>query len=84
MLVTYAIELRAGEIYTIYNTLLKENRSKVSVSSILLEEKEHLNEMTEGLHQEPFGLLYGEHACHVEATLYKTWLDQLFKQLPSL
>jgi hypothetical protein len=79
LLVTYTIELRAGEVYAIYNALLKENRSKVSISSILLEEKEHLNEMIEGLHQEPFGLLYAKHACRVEATLYKTWLNQLLK-----
>lgn len=45
LLVTYAIEIRAKEIYSIYECQLRELNSKVFVKSILLEEEEHLNEI---------------------------------------
>ena len=39
LLVTYAIELRAEELYPLYDELLRKVHSKVAVKSILLEEK---------------------------------------------
>ena len=49
LVVTYAIELRAGELYPLYQTTLRKHQSKVQVQSILLEEKEHLEEMEAAL-----------------------------------
>jgi demethoxyubiquinone hydroxylase (CLK1/Coq7/Cat5 family) len=81
LLVTYAIELRAGELYPIYDTILREINSKVTVKSILLEEKEHLNEMKEGLKKLQSGFLYAEQACKMEATLCQNWLHALQLEL---
>lgn len=75
LLVTYAIELRADELYRIYDEILRKARSKVAVKSILLEEKEHLNQMIESLKQLPSGFEYAEHICAIEGHLSKKWLD---------
>lgn len=74
LLVTYAIELRAEELYSIYDKLLRQVRSKVVVSSILLEEKGHLQEMIDGIALMPSGWLLAEKICAFEADLCKKWL----------
>ena len=75
LLVTYAIELRAGELYPIYQAALKEQKSKVQVQSILLEEKEHLEEMESELHLVREASKYIESVCQMEAGLFKKWLE---------
>jgi hypothetical protein len=74
LLVTYAIELRAGEMYPIYQTALRKISSKVQVQSILLEEKEHLREMEEELGKIPSSPLYVAAVCQFEARVCELWL----------
>jgi hypothetical protein len=74
LLVTYAIELRADELYFIYDKILKEENSTVTVKSILFEEKEHLSEMKAGIHQLPFGFIHAEQVCAFEGALCKKWI----------
>ncbi|MFN0064853.1 MAG: hypothetical protein ACKVOH_01315, partial [Chlamydiales bacterium] len=74
LLVTYAIELRAGELYPIYQAALKHSQSKVQVQSILIEEKEHLREMEEELNCIPASPGYIEIICKFEAVLFDQWL----------
>ncbi len=45
VLVTYAIEVRADEVYSTYEALLKAVDSPISVRGILAEEEQHLAEM---------------------------------------
>lgn len=78
LLVTYAIELRAQELYGIYDEVLRSVHSKVTVKSILLEEKEHLSEMVEGLHAIKSGELYAEQACAIEGELCGRWIRSLY------
>jgi len=78
LLVTYAIELRAEELYPIYEQLLRKAGSRVAVKSILLEEKEHLNEMREGLSRLPAGLKHAQHICAIESDLCKSWLEAVY------
>lgn len=81
LLVTYAIELRAGELYPLYQSALKQSRSKVQVQSIVLEEKEHLQEMEQELNSVPSSPLYIEVVCGFEALLFKRWLMACFSDL---
>lgn len=74
LLVTYAIELRADELYPIYDKVLRKSASRVAVKSILLEEKEHLEEMKEGLNQLPSGFIHAAHVSSIESALCKKWL----------
>lgn len=77
LLVTYAIELRAGELYFFYDQALRSISSQVTVRAIMLEEKEHLEEMQEGLRQLPLGLLYAEQVALFEGQLCQRWLESL-------
>jgi len=81
LLVTYAIELRAEELYPIYDEVLRKAGSRVTVKSILLEEKEHLKEMREGLQQLSSGVIYAEQICAIESNLCKAWLDGVAKSI---
>lgn len=74
LLVTYAIELRAGQLYPIYQSILKHHSSKVQVQSILLEEKEHLQEMEDALKLIPLSEKHIEIICQIEASACKHWL----------
>ncbi len=77
ILVTYAIELRAGELYLLYDRILKKMQSRVTVKSILLEEKGHLDEMRAGIKTIPSGERYAEKVCLIEAELCQKWLQAL-------
>jgi len=76
-LITYAIEMRASEVYPLYQNLLTQMGSSVSVRSILLEEKGHLEEMQEqiahfGIEKSIISSLY-----QAEADLCQKWLRKL-------
>jgi bacterioferritin (cytochrome b1) len=81
LLVTYAIELRAEELYPIYDELLREKGSRVVVKSILLEEKEHLHEMEKGLENLPLGFTHAKQICAIESHLCKAWLESVSSAL---
>lgn len=80
LLVTYAIELRAAELYPLYQKTLKQYQSKIQVQSILLEEKEHLEEMQEQLSHIAHAPTYMEHICRIEADLFKKFLSTCYRE----
>lgn len=51
LLVTYAIEVRALEVYQCYQELLKQYKIPISISNVLREEKHHLKEISVELFQ---------------------------------
>lgn len=77
LLTTFAIELRAAELYPLYQRFLLETHSLVSVRSILLDEKNHLEEMHDQLikFQIPSSLTHT--VTTLEATLCSQWLCSL-------
>lgn len=77
LLVTYAIELRADELYPLYDEILRKASSKVTVKSIMLEEKEHLEAMREGISLLPGGNDLASHVCTFENALYTKWLSAM-------
>jgi bacterioferritin (cytochrome b1) len=81
LLVTYAIELRAGELYPLYEALLRKAHSKVTVKSILLEEEHHLEEMKEQLALIPSGFAYAKAIIAEESELCQKWLSRIVKEL---
>lgn len=78
LLVTYAIELRAGELYPLYQSTLKHHKLKIQVQSILLEEKEHLQEMETELSRISAAPSYIQNVCRVEANLFEKWLTACY------
>ncbi len=79
ILVTYAIECRAQELYPIYEEILRKQNSPVAVKSIVLEETEHLNEMKDALFSIPSGSIHAEYALVIEAKLCKNWINSINK-----
>ncbi|GGB03621.1 MULTISPECIES: hypothetical protein [Mucilaginibacter] len=82
LLVTYAIEVRADELYPIYQDALDEAGSKVNVKSIILEEEGHLEEMINQLqHFSPQWELHAQKAVEFETKLFNQWVEQLGKEI---
>ena len=84
LLVTYAIEVRADELYPVYQEELDKNGSKVNVKSIILEEEGHLEEMINQLKSfSPDWQLHADRAVEMESRLFNQWVTQLNKEVAS-
>ena len=82
LLVTYAIEVRADELYPVYQEALDEAKSKVNVKSIILEEEGHLEEMLKQLKDfSPEWELHADTAVKIESALFDDWANSLQKEL---
>ena len=82
LLVTYAIEVRADELYPIYQDALDAAGSKVNVKSIILEEEGHLEEMINQLQRfSPKWELHAQKAVDMETRLFKQWVNSLSTEL---
>jgi hypothetical protein len=85
LLVTYAIEVRADELYPIYQEALTANSSSVTVKSIIAEEKNHLVEMTDQLKEfSPDWEIMAEYAIAAEQDLFQLWKTDLEKLVLSV
>lgn len=80
LLVTYAIELRAEELYTLYDECLRKQGSKVIIKALLLEEKEHLNEMRNSLEKLPGGTEYAVQVCLYEEEIFSNWIKNIYPE----
>ncbi|MFD0794221.1 hypothetical protein ACFQZX_11370 [Mucilaginibacter litoreus] len=82
LLVTYAIEVRADELYPVYQQALDDAGSKVNVKSIILEEEGHLEEMINQLKSfSPQWELYAQKAVEMETVLFNQWLTGLSSEM---
>jgi hypothetical protein len=82
LLVTYAIEVRADELYPIYQDALDAANSKINVKSIILEEEGHLEEMINQLqHFSPQWQLHADKAVAVETRLFNDWVVALGEEV---
>lgn len=82
LLVTYAIEVRADELYPVYQEELDKTGSKVNVKSIILEEEGHLEEMINQLKNfSPDWQKHADKAVEMEARLFNQWVNQLNKEV---
>jgi bacterioferritin (cytochrome b1) len=82
LMVTYAIEVRADDIYPKYQAALDKINSKVNVKSIILEEEGHLEEMIAQLKK--FDKNWEIHAlaiCKIEHGLFEDWLNALYNKV---
>jgi len=82
LLVTYAIEVRADELYPVYQDALDKVSSKVNVKSIILEEEGHLEEMINQLKSfSPDWQYHADKAVEMESKLFHEWIAELSKEL---
>ena len=82
LLVTYAIEVRADELYPIYQQALEDAQSRVNVKSIILEEEGHLEEMLNQLKAfSPEWEVHAKRAVEMESRLFNSWVFSLSNEL---
>jgi hypothetical protein len=82
LFVTYTIEVRADELYPIYQHALDLQKSKVMVKSIILEEEGHLEEMITQLQLFcPEWELYAKDIQAIEQRLHEEWIAAIATQL---
>src|SRR6201996_3717334 len=82
LLVTYAIEVRADELYPVYQEELDKAASKVNVKSIILEEEGHLEEMINQLKSfSPDWEFHADKAVEMETRLFAQWIRQLSAEI---
>ncbi len=82
LLVTYAIEVRADELYPVYQEALTEAGSKVNVKSIILEEEGHLEEMLNQLQNfSADWQVHAEKAVAIEMRLFEAWVNEVGAEL---
>lgn len=82
LLVTYAIEVRADELYPVYQDALDKAGSKINVKSIILEEEGHLEEMINQLQQfSPAWQLHADKAVAMETQLFDQWVIALSDEI---
>ncbi len=85
LLVTYAIEVRADELYPIYQEELDKVSSKINVKSIILEEEGHLEEMINQLKSfSPDWQFHANNAVKMESRLFEQWVGQLSTEVINL
>ncbi|MES2653419.1 MAG: hypothetical protein V4663_16905 [Bacteroidota bacterium] len=78
LFVTYAIEVRADELYPVYQSILTANESKVTVKSIILEEEGHLEEMLNQLREfSPEWEKHAQEIIQIEQEMFKDWVIAL-------
>lgn len=84
LLVTYAIEVRADELYPVYQKVLTRTDSKVHVKMIIVEEEGHLQEMVEQLQDfSPDWKQHAEAVCKIEQQLFEAWIREVEKEVES-
>ncbi len=82
LFVTYAIEVRADELYPIYQDILTAHQQKVMVKSIIVEEEGHLEEMISQLkefHRE--WKIYANQVIQLEEVLFMNWISAIENEL---
>jgi uncharacterized ubiquitin-like protein YukD len=82
LFVTYAIEVRADELYPIYQQVLTAKQSKVNVKSIILEEEGHLEEMLNQLKEfSPDWQKHAQEIVKIEQQMFNDWMLGLAKEI---
>ncbi|WP_027385446.1 hypothetical protein [Chryseobacterium gregarium] len=82
LFVTYAIEIRADELYPVYQDVLTKTSSKIMVKSIILEEEGHLEEMISQL--DNFSESWHGHAkdiVRIEKELHDAWIKAIIDEV---
>ncbi|MDQ0781806.1 hypothetical protein [Chryseobacterium sp. W4I1] len=85
LFVTYAIEVRADELYPVYQDILTKESSKIMVKSIILEEEGHLEEMIDQLNE--FSADWQQHAetiLTLEKELHDQWINAIAEEVSEL
>jgi hypothetical protein len=77
LLVTYAIEVRAKQLYPIYHSILKTSKERISMRLIIAEEEGHLEEMEKAIQNDPFAPKLTKKCLDLEESYFNKWLKKV-------
>lgn len=77
LLTSYAVELRAEQLYTCYEDLLRTIDHPLSLRGIIREEREHLAAMRSELSSDTVLRAGAKYACQIENKLYAAFSSEL-------
>jgi len=84
LFVTYVIEVRADDLYPIYQSVLTKFNQKVMVKSIIIEEEGHLEEMISELENfHPDWKLHAQEIQNMELGLFENWKQAIANEIES-
>ena len=84
LFVTYVIEVRADDLYPVYQDVLTALDQKVMVKSIIVEEEGHLEEMIDQLEVfDPNWKNHAEKIQEIENNLFKNWMNAIANEIES-
>lgn len=81
LLTTYAIEVRAAELYPLYHELLQGSGVKISLNSIIREEDRHLDEIRHSLSDWPVIGALSDRVVAMEHDLYQSFIANVHNEL---
>lgn len=81
LLTTYAIEVRADEIFGIYEKVLRSVNSPITLTSIIKEEANHLFEIEKEINKIEILAPFKEISCHMENALFKSFICEVEKEI---
>lgn len=85
LFVTYAIEVRADELYPVYQDILTRESSRIMVKSIILEEEGHLEEMINQLDEFSAGWkIHADNILAIEKKLHDQWINAIAEDISLL
>ncbi|MBK1896596.1 hypothetical protein [Chryseobacterium paridis] len=85
LFVTYAIEVRADELYPVYQDILTKESSKIMVKSIILEEEGHLEEMINQLNEfSEDWQFHADEILKIEHALHDQWITSISQEVAQL
>ncbi|MFL9833783.1 hypothetical protein [Chryseobacterium terrae] len=85
LFVTYAIEVRADELYPVYQDVLTKKSSKIMVKSIILEEEGHLEEMINQLNDfAEDWKIHADEILKIEQKFHQQWMMAITEEVAQI
>ncbi len=81
LLTTYAIEVRADQIFNIYEKVLRSANSPITLTSIIKEEANHLFEIEKEIDKLNFLGSFKEISCHMENKFFNSFITRIGNEI---
>jgi hypothetical protein len=81
LLTTYAIEVRAKQVFGLYEIVLRSTNSPITLSSIIKEEVNHLFEIEKEIDKLNFLAPFKEVSCHIENKLFNSFIVRVENEI---
>jgi len=81
LLTTYAIEVRADQLFNLYEKVLRSANSPITLTSIIKEEANHLFEIEKEIDKLDFLASFKEISCHMENKIFNSFITRVENEI---